>query len=219
MIAQGSTCRAMHQVKDSKLVNDVETLGALAGLLNVRRNSLKQLKLFDTQTSGWSNVPAFHSSCDTKGPTIVLIRSSDGNSYGGYTSVSWATANVYREDAQAFLFRMCPEAGQGSRQRVRTEKFPVAIPTHAQLSSASHGPTFGGGNDLQTFTTSGLALSTNPYSYPTEHPLINTSVPKTEANFQLEVLQVIIDPNGAGELEMPWLTEVTWAVKVGIVSL
>ena len=207
----------MHQVKDSKLVNDVETLGALAGLLNVRRNSLKLLKLFDTQTSGWSNVPAFHSSCDTKGPTIVLIRSSDGKSYGGYTSVSWAPTNECREDAQAFLFRMCPEAGQGSR--VRTEKFQVAIPTCAQFSSASYGPTFGGENDLQTFTTRGLALSTSPHSYPTEHPLINTSVPKTEANFQLEVLQVIIDPNGAGELELPWLAEVTWAVKVGIVSL
>ena len=99
------------------------------------------------------------------------------------------------------------------------KNFQVEIPTYAQSSHASQGPTFGGGNDLQTFTTSGLALSTNPHSYPTEHPLFNTSVPKTEANFQLEVLQVSIDPDGAGELEAPWLEEVTWAVEVQYMSL
>ena len=209
----------MQQVQGSKLVTNVETLDALAGLLGVRRNSLRLTTLFNAGDSGWANVSAFHSSCDNKGPTIVLIQSSDGNSYGGYTSVSWANDGSQREDSHALLFRMCPEAGQGSRQRIRTEKFQVSNPAHAQSSSASQGPTFGAGYDLQTFTTSGLTLSTAPHYYPTERPLINTLVPKNQANFQLEVLQVIIDPNGAGELEAPWLEEVTWAVEVQYTSL
>lgn len=209
----------MQQVNGSKLVTNVETLDALAGLLGVRRNSLKLTTLFNAGDSGWANVSAFHSSCDHKGPTIVLIRSSDGNSYGGYTSVSWTTDGPYREDSKAFLFRMCPEAGQGSRQRIRTEKFQVSMPTRAQYSSASQGPTFGAGQDLLTFTTSGLALSMYPHSYPTEDFLINTLVPKTQANFQLEVLQVSIVPNGAGELKGPRLEEVTWAFEVQYTSL
>ena len=56
-----------------------------------------------------------------------------------------------------------------------------------------------------------------PQSYPTSGPLIKTSVPVTEANFQLEVLQVTIDPSG--ELLLPWLPNVAWAAKVCTVTL
>lgn len=75
----------MRQVKGSKLVGNVETLEALAGLLGVRRNTLLLTTLFNTGDSGNNNVSAFHSSCDNKGPTIVLVRGSDGTSCGGYT--------------------------------------------------------------------------------------------------------------------------------------
>ena len=204
----------MRQVKGSKLVTTVETLDALAGLLGVRRNSLKLTTLFNAGDSGWTNVSAFHSSCDNKGPTIVLIRSSDGKSYGGYTSVSWVGKTCYQQDQKAFLFRMCPESGQASRQHIRTEKFQVSASHYssAQYSSSSTGPTFGGGHDLVTFKNGGLAFSMSPSSYPTSGPLINSSVPKDTSNFQLEVLQVSIDPYGASEL--PWLEEVTWAIEV-----
>ena len=208
--------RAMRQVKDSELVADVETLNALAGLLHTRRTRLKLTKLFDTNASGWNNTLDFHSSCDNRGPTIVLIRSSDGKSYGGYTSVSWVSNGSYRQDPQAFLFRMCPESSQGSRRHIRTEKFPVSLSgqPHAQYSPSNYGPTFGVGNDLVTFTNGGISLSTSPHCYPTQGPLIDSSLPKTTANFQLEVLQVTVDLHGNGELEVPWLTDVAWAFKV-----
>lgn len=206
----------MLRVQGSRLAADEETVAALAGLLGARRNSSKLTMLFDTHNSGWNNPADFHSSCDDKGPTIVLIRSSDGKSYGGYTSVSWVSNASFREDPHAFLFRMWPEAGQRSGRCVRTEKFAVTDPTYAQSSSASQGPTFGRGNDLQTFTTGGLKLSMSPNSYPTgtsgvSGPLINSSVPKNTSNFQLEVLQVTV---GTGELEMPWLAGLTWTLEV-----
>ena len=211
----------MRQVTGSKLVATVETLDALAGLLGVRRNSLKLTTLFNAGDSGWTNVSAFHASCDNKGPTIVLIRTSDGKSYGGYTSVSWVGTGSYQPDGQAFLFRMCPEPGPASRQHIRTEKFQVE-PSHkqnAQYSTSSQGPSFGGGFDLVTFNTSGFVCSTIPLSYSTSGPLINSSVPKDTHNFQLEVLQVTIDPNGVGQLEVPWLEEVAWALEVQQMSL
>ena len=208
--------RAMCQVEGSKLVAEVDTLNALAGLLNTRRTCLKLTKLFSTNESGWNNASAFHNSCDNKGPTIVLIRSSDGKSYGGYNSVSWASCGSHCEDSQAFLFRMSPEKGQRSRQHVRTEKFPVSPSLHyqAQYAHPTYGPTFGGRYDLQTFTTSGLTLTTIPSAYPTEGPLIDTSIPKTAANFQLEVLQVIVDLHCNGELDVPWLTDVACTFEV-----
>ena len=211
----------MRQVKGSKLVVTVETLDALAELLGVRRNSLKLTTLFNSGDSGWTNVSAFHSSCDNTGPTIVLIRTSDGKSYGGYTSVSWVGNSSFQPDGEAFLFRMCPESGSASRQHIRTEKYQVN-PSQvgmAQYSTSTTGPTFGGGNDLLTFNTSGFVCSTNPHSYCTSGPLINSSVPKDTHNFQLEVLQVIITSNGAGQLEVPWLEEVAWALEVQHMSL
>lgn len=208
----------MRQVKGSQLVANVGTLEALAGLLGVPRRSLQLTKLFSTRDSGWTNVSAFHSSCDGKGPTVVLLRSSDGNSYGGYTSLSWASTNGYEPDPQAFLFRLFPEADPRSGQHVRTEKFPISAPgANAILASTTQGPNFGA--DLVTFTNRGLSLSMQPSSYPTSVPLINSSVPKDTNNFQLEVLQVSVDPNGTDELEVPWLAGVTWAVEVCQCSL
>ena len=215
-----ASIRTMRQVKGSRLVANVETLNALAGILGVSPKSFKLRKLFSTDESGWSNASAFHSGCDDKGPTIVLIRSSDGSSYGGYTSVSWESNNSHRHDSQAFLFRLSPQPGrdQGT-QHIHTEKFEVSAgyQKDAQSSRPNQGPTFGAGNDLQTFTTNGIALFMNPHSYPTSGPLITTSVPKTEANFQLEVMQVLFE--SSGELEIPWLADVAWTAKVHTVAL
>ena len=108
MVVQASAS-TMRQVQGSRLVAYVKTLSALADMLGVSRKSCKLKMLFSTDESGWRNVSAFHSSCDDKGPTISLIRSSDGSSYGGYTSVSWVSYSVFRHDSQAFLFRLSPQ--------------------------------------------------------------------------------------------------------------
>ena len=202
--------KALRQVQGSELVQTVATLDALAGLLDTRRNCLKLKTLFSTRGSGWNNPPAFHSSCDNKGPTFVLIRSSDGNSYGGYTSISWTASGSYQQDAQAYLFRLISAGGPESQ--VRPEKFRVSVESKAQYSDTSNGPCFGAGKILHTFSNSGMALSTVVNSYPTVQPLITSSVPKAPDNFQLEVLQVIIEE--AAELEEPWLAGVSWAAEV-----
>src|SRR5437764_8180641 len=37
----------------------------------------------------------FHNRCDNKGPTLVLVRSSDNHLFGGVNFVSWASSSVY----------------------------------------------------------------------------------------------------------------------------
>ena len=51
----------------------------------------KIIKLFDTKIDT-HNAGAFHSKCDDKGPTIVLIKSDSNYRFGGYTSISWGTS-------------------------------------------------------------------------------------------------------------------------------
>ena len=35
---------------------------------------------------------AFHSHCDRQGPTLTLIKDTDGNVFGGYAAVEWRSA-------------------------------------------------------------------------------------------------------------------------------
>ena len=55
-----------------------------------------------------SNNAAFHNNCDNKGPTIVLIETSEGGLLGGYTNSSWRSSH-YDESAKAekaFIFTL-----------------------------------------------------------------------------------------------------------------
>lgn len=47
---------------------------------------------------------AFHSLCDNQGPTIILIRSSQEQVFGGYASVSWNSEGEKFGDGKSFLF-------------------------------------------------------------------------------------------------------------------
>ncbi|EGG17114.1 hypothetical protein DFA_08096 [Cavenderia fasciculata] len=41
-------------------------------------------------------VSSFHFKCDGKGPTITLVKSNNGNEFGGYNSQSWnSSTNTY----------------------------------------------------------------------------------------------------------------------------
>lgn len=67
---------------------------------------------------------AFHTHCDGKGPTLVLIRSADGCSFGGYASVSWVCEEhgrlgVWRDARRSFLFSLQGPQGEVVRFRHR----------------------------------------------------------------------------------------------------
>ena len=49
----------------------------------------------------------FHSRCDEKGPTICIIKSDNGNTFGGYTDLSWKQINTYIPgDSRSFIFQL-----------------------------------------------------------------------------------------------------------------
>jgi len=97
----------------------------------------------------------FHSKCDGKGPTVVIVLTTTGNIFGGYTAISWASSGGYYKDVSSFLFRLRP----GMRHYdVKAGKETYAIYRHS-----SYGPTFGGGHDLQI--ASNALSSTSSYTY------------------------------------------------------
>jgi hypothetical protein len=200
------------RVQGSRLVNNYGKFETLAALLEQHPRSLKLEALFSTHDSGWTGAAAFHTACDHKGPTLVLIECQDGASYGGYTSISWTSNNGSQTDTEAFLFRIANFTSCHKKQA--SQKFARTGAGDDIFSSLGYGPTFGGGEDLLTFTTSaGLSLSCNAYSYSTSGPLIPDTVPRY--NCHMEVLLVSTDASGSAEdLEAPWQTDCSWAVQV-----
>jgi len=82
----------------------------------------------------------FHSACDGKGPTVVIVESTNGNVFGGYSDLSWESSGNYAYSLNTFLFRLRPNM---QRYDVRADRAGYAISCRSSL-----GPTFGYGHDI-----------------------------------------------------------------------
>ena len=88
----------------------------------------------------------FHQKCDGQGPTVTVLYNTNNTIYGGYLSQSWNSKGYYIKDASAFLFRL---QFNGSSNPL---KFAVSEAARAGYGNSNHGPTFGSGYDIKTFT-------------------------------------------------------------------
>jgi len=91
----------------------------------------------------------FHDKCDGKGPTVVIVETTTGNVFGGYTSVSWSNKG-WKRDPTSFLFQLRPRLSHFAL-RNRDDRY-------ALYNSGNVGPVFGRGYDL---LISGGALSSS----------------------------------------------------------
>jgi len=66
---------------------------------------------------------AFHARCDNEAPTITVVKSKNGNVFGGFTTVPWGQSNTYRVDKHAFIFLLRKkESKHKKKKRVKEEK-------------------------------------------------------------------------------------------------
>lgn len=108
------------------------------------QNVLTQLCKFDDQK--WTLIyrasrdgfesKNFHLKCDTLHNTISIIKSSNGNIFGGFTSAAWSINNEYADDPFAFIFSVVNE---------KCEPFliPCLESADAIYCSENYGPCFG----------------------------------------------------------------------------
>jgi len=85
----------------------------------------------------------FHSRCDDKGPTVMIVKSG-GNIFGGFTEQSWTSNRGWVTCSQAFLFSMVNPYGLGPT------KLPLVTgrEQNAIYCDDRFGPVFGPANDL-----------------------------------------------------------------------
>ena len=99
--------------------------------------------LFSSICDTTADVAAFHDKCDDQGPTLVLVKDTDGNAFGGYTRQSWrspAGGRKYVSDPSAFLISVVNPFGMA----------PMLFPSSpggcfSIIRDKTHGPSFGCG--------------------------------------------------------------------------
>lgn len=100
-------------------------------------NNIKAQLLYDAKRDGGLST-TFHQLCDNKGPTLTLIKTSDGKRIGGFTFKDWnKNTNNYISDNKAFLFDLD-----------KNQRYNVVNADKAIYSGGEYGPIFGGHHDL-----------------------------------------------------------------------
>jgi len=85
----------------------------------------------------------FHSRSDGKGATVVIIETTKGNIFGGFTDAAWSSSSGYSTSTKAFLFRLRPSMKRYYKKNGNNN----AIYRHS-----SYGPIFGNGHDLAIYS-------------------------------------------------------------------
>ena len=109
----------------------------------VNKKVLGLKKLYQATIDG-EEPSKFHSKCDGIRNTITLIKSAGNRRFGGFTSETWDTSNVYKNDNTCFLFSL-------DKQKI----YPIKNNCKAIACFNGYGPVFGNiqCNDIQLSNT------------------------------------------------------------------
>ena len=96
-------------------------------------------KIYQATIDGESS-SKFHFKCDGIKNTITLIKSAGNRRFGGFTSESWDTSSVYKDDNTCFLFSLD-----------KNKIYPIKDNSRAIACYNGYGPVFGSinCNDIQ----------------------------------------------------------------------
>jgi len=118
----------------------------------------------------------FHEKCDGKGPTVVIVETTTGNVFGGYSSVSWKYSHSYKRAPTSFLFQLRPRFSHFAMRNLDD--------LHATYHRSDYGPVFGGGHDL--FIGSGALSNSNSYVNGHTYKANGNSLNDGTRNFQVK---------------------------------
>lgn len=59
--------------------------------------------VYSGKRDGW-NHSDFHRLCDGVASTVVLVKTSKGNRFGGFTVLPWSSTKGWKEDKESFVF-------------------------------------------------------------------------------------------------------------------
>lgn len=147
----------MNSIFDSKIL-DYTMQKALFELCEFKSSDNKWDLLYRASRDGFGTA-SFHSRCDSKPFTLTIVKSNNGNIFGGYTESQWndpdgkensrgvennqSKDNYYKRDNNAFVFSLVNKIGKPMKVGVSSGEEDFAI-----YCRTSNGPTFGRGCDF-----------------------------------------------------------------------
>ena len=131
----------------------IKSVKDLSFIFDERSNfkDLKSTNLLYRMSEHGAKFSDFHSRCDDKGPTLVLMKCSNGRVCGGYTSVSWSTGGSRQAISESSFMTIIMQKGGGFRKDEKAFLFSVDLktcylppnPDEAVFHGANEGPNFG----------------------------------------------------------------------------
>lgn len=169
---------------DSKILKKVSDIALLRKW--VSEKAKPNFKLIYRGSKDGFTANQFHTKCNNKGPTVVLIKSSLGKVFGAFTDKDWTSNNNYQNTSNSFLFSIDKKG-----------KYPLKAgsESNAMYCYSSYGPTFGGGHDFyicDNCNTNTSSYSNFPYSYTCTEYVNNGSSNWLAGayNFKVEEIEV-----------------------------
>lgn len=91
--------------------------------------------LYRGSEDGFSSAK-FHEKCDGIKNTLTIIKSTNGNIFGGYTGAAWESSGGWIDDSNSFIFSLINKSNDPFKAKCTINK-------NAIYRNSSFGPTFG----------------------------------------------------------------------------
>ena len=125
---------------------------------NINNESSKIIKakiLYKLSKDG-DSIDTFHQKCDNNSPTLLLVETTNGRKFGGYTTCVWSVNKGGKKDGKTFLFSLDEKKLYKKKKEHENERDIYC--------RKDAGPTFGG-NDLYFYQTLKKGYSASPYYF------------------------------------------------------
>lgn len=167
--------------KESSLIQNIEEKTLIANWILPNTKIITQM-IYKAKRDG-DKASDFHAKCDNMGPTLVIIQTTTGYRFGGYTSKSWTrpSSSNWPGDSLAFIFSLNLK-----------RKFEIKKPKEAIGHYNNNGPVFGYGHAID-ISSECLHNSNSYHDSSGSYEGINDKILTNERNFVVsdyEVFQI-----------------------------
>ena len=96
---------SLYELDKELNIDIIRDLNELSRLTNfISKNSSVQFSVCYKASAHGDTAKAFYDNCGGVAPLVVLVETTDGYRFGGYTNVALTNSNSYKDDPGAFLF-------------------------------------------------------------------------------------------------------------------
>ncbi|KAF0979420.1 hypothetical protein FDP41_001763 [Naegleria fowleri] len=131
-----SNCQSENVFSSSNILNSAQAIFSISSTLKLKKPVSQCSLLYRGSRDGFT-AQTFHSRCDSKSPTLTIIKSQHNQIFGGFTTQTWNHTDDCKPDSEAFIFKYHDST-------CTFEILPVTRPEKAIYCHSSYLAVFGG---------------------------------------------------------------------------